>query len=88
MEQLRYLLPALVLILGITLAYGSYRRQVQRPVVSRSFVTWINLLIMIVAVTLGAGMAVQDALGFVVFAAIVMGLYFFVVRPRLFGKNE
>ena len=88
MEQLRYLLPALILILGTSLAYGSYRRRVQRPVVSRSFVTWINLLILIAAVTLGAEMASQDAFGFVAFAAVVTGFYFFFIRPRLPGKNE
>jgi len=41
---------------------------------------------LIVAVTLGAGMAVLDALGFVGFAAIVTSPDFLVARPQLFGK--
>lgn len=88
MEQLVYLLPAFVMMLGITFAYEAHRRRVQRPVVSRSVVTWVNLLILITATTLAAGMTVQDVLSFVAFTGAMAGIYLFIIRPRVSGKNE
>lgn len=88
MQQLQYILPAIVLILGILLAYGSYRRHVQHPVVSQAFVTWITFLILLSAIILGTELTALEALAVIALMAIASGFYFFFIRPRIYGSGK
>lgn len=85
MAQLRYLLPAIVLVVGI-LAYGIHKREVQQPRVSQAFVNWICLLILVSSIILGTGLSAAEAIGFMAITGLVTGLYFFLIRPTLIGK--
>lgn len=86
MAQLRYLLPAIVLVVGILLAYGIHKREVQQPRVSQAFVNWICLLILVSSIILGTGLSAAEAIGFMAITGLVTGLYFFLIRPTLIGK--
>jgi hypothetical protein len=85
MESIIYLFPALILIVGITLAYETYRKRTREPRISRSFVTWTKFLILVIALALGARMETLDKFGIVAFAAVISGAYIFLISPRIRG---
>jgi chromate transport protein ChrA len=86
MDQLRYLLPGIAIILVILFVYGRYQRRAQVSARSRSFIVWLTLLILITAITLGTAQTPIGKLGFILFAAVVTGLYYFFVRPHIYHK--
>jgi uncharacterized membrane protein YoaK (UPF0700 family) len=86
MAQLRYVLPAIVLVVGILLAYGMYKKEVRQPRISQAFVNWICLLILVGSILLGTDLSAAEVIGFMALTGLVTGLYFFLIRPKLIGK--
>ncbi|HEY4689655.1 MAG TPA: hypothetical protein VIK33_10115 [Anaerolineae bacterium] len=81
-----YIVTGLLLMLGMTLAYGVYARRTARPVIDSPFVGWANCLIALTAVVLSSTLRLQDKLFFVLTGSFVTAVYLFVVRPGVAAR--